>query len=171
MFPSHDPGWSYTPLNSNADKVRIYRHFEGNGVGETVGQNYVSDSPQAIIAGLVTEEAIGGGTGSYNDELKYTLDPAVQFPIIQTDAVYGGGLYDFLVKPAAASLGCVFNDCLVLNDPGTSKQIIRWSPPGYPEYQPVPYFMYFATENSDEVVGLRVINDRDWETIIEHAPQ
>lgn len=153
--------WTFiTPLNSNADKLRIYRNYEGNNIPLTISQSYFGASPQAITAGLVAEVDIDGGAGSYDDTLEYILNPAVPYPIIATDAIYGGSLFQFLVQPREFTLGCVFNDCLVVNDPNTSKQVIRYSPPGYPEYQPDPYFMYFATERSDEVVGLRVVNDR-----------
>lgn len=156
---------AYTKLNPRADKYRIYRRYYGTNTSSNDVQSQ-SDMDQAegprttraYIAGLLDE--VDATTATFTDEGDYKFDPTPQYPLIATDVVYGGSIFSFLRYPREFTLGCVFNDCLVVNDPNTSKQVIRYSPPGYPEYQPDPYFMYFATERSDEVVGLRVVNDR-----------
>lgn len=162
--------------NSEADKFRIYYSYIGNS-GATVSaadiqktQTYQdrrevfnNADDRLVIAGLLDEIATGYvdpdyGAGYYSFQ-PLKSNPSYPYPLLYSDPLTGGSLNRYLVKPADFTLGVLFQDSLVVNDPGTSKQIIRYSPPGEPEYQPTPYFMYFASEASDEIVGLHSVGN------------
>lgn len=156
------PTITWTPANKanvNADKVRIYKQYLGNfSDNEGVVRAFeMEDGNEVFLGRLVAEVNMAAGTWQDDEDSKYAFGPP--YPVIATDPVAGQALYYQYKKPRNFTMGCLFGDSLVVNDPATSKQILRYSPPGYPEYQPDPYFMYFATERSDEIVGLRVIND------------
>ena len=156
----------YTPINSGTTHFRYYRRYTGNAL---IGGSYSNgaaahqaalamlNGKAPLIGGLIAEVAVGSGDYDYEVDDKY--DPAVSYPLVSTDNV-GTSIFEYLVKTRNFTVGALFNDALVVNDPATSKQILRYSPSGYPEYQPDPYFLYFATKRSDEIVGLRVVNDR-----------
>lgn len=154
---------NYTQKNAAADKIRVYRHYFGNnggGGGAELGYLDYGDTDNPVwLGGLLAEQDIA--TTTYSDLLSNgPLDPTPAYPLIQTDEVFGGAIYPFLKQTRPATLGALYNDMMVLNNPATSKQILRYSPPGYPEYQPNPYFTYFATEDSDEIVGLHKVNNK-----------
>lgn len=157
---------SYSALNSTTDKVRIYRHYTGNAWSSGAFDSTLpafqdtlryKGQKTALIGGLLTEQDWGTGDYTYSVTDKFNQSPT--YPLVLTDN-QGTAIYEYLDQPDSFTLGCVYNDSLVVNAPGTSKQVIKYSPPGAPEYQPVPYFMYFATERSDEIVGLSVVNNR-----------
>ena len=162
--------------NTNADKVRIYRVFCGNGAlgsdANSIQLDYsfvnsepISQAQLALFGSLVAEldndyEDTTYGAGFWVDELLGKFGGGPQYPLVQTDAAVGGAIYRLLVKTRSFTLGELYNDCLVVNDPDESAQVLRYSPPGYPEYQPNPYFAFFTTDDSDAVVGLHEVNNR-----------
>ena len=156
---------SWSKVNSNADYLRIYKAFLGNypddydalrAADRLREWERLKNYPAG--ASLIAEVLFSAGT--YTDTGSGYYGGGTPFPLIQLDAVFGGPIFQTLGYPGNFTLAAVFNDSLVTNAPSTSKQIIRYSPPGQPEYQPTPYFMYFATEQSDEIVGMHVINNR-----------
>lgn len=155
----------YVREASNPDKVRLYRHYCGNVTSNNIANELayaIRTGASPATGGLVVEMDWDDAAypSRYDDIASSRFDPASQYPLLTVEANGGFLFYERNRQPERFDVGAVFNDSLVVNAPGTSKQIIRWSPPGFPEYQPVPYFMYFATEKSDEIVGLRVVNDR-----------
>jgi len=158
--------------NTNADKWRIYRAYMGNkGSNDGVANASVAaqtswktwDEFLGVIAGrggLVAEIDYDVSTLTYTDTLPGKLDPSIPWPQIFVNSGSVTYLYEKLVKPKRFDVGVLWNDSLVVNDLETSDQVLRFSPPGLPEYQPTPYLIYFATENSDEIVGLAQVNGR-----------
>ena len=155
-----------TKKNATADKLRIYRTYTGRSTTLDTGNEWlkrlnIESKGQDFIGGRIaevdwTDLAYIDSAANYPSK----FDSPIPYPSIYTDPITGGSIFRHLVKPADWDLGVLFQDSLVVNDPGTSKQILRYSPPGQPEYQPTPYFMYFANESSDEIVGLHVVGGK-----------
>ena len=114
-------------------------------------------------------------------------------PVLGVDGARA--IYAAFRHPNTATVCAFWNDALVMNDagfnngtwvPGTpnlngfktdphgfridegSPTLIRYSPPGQPWNNPVPYFMNFASEREDKIRGLKVVNDR-LVVLCEHA--
>ena len=144
-----------TKTNARATKYRIYRQLFTQGLA------YFADliaGTRLFHGGFVAEVDITDLT--YTDTISSRVDPDIRYPILYSFDNNVSLAFNLFERPRAFDLGVLYNDSVVVSSPGTSNQIMRFSPPGQPEYQPDHYFMYFATERSDEIVGLRVVNDR-----------
>ena len=170
---------SNAKVNSSTDKVRLYRAYLGNN-GNYAGTK-ANDLRDQIVAsqssGFVAALAGRGGllgefewgkafttidkfTDGVDNSDQGQYDPVIPWPLVYINSGSVSAIYPKLITPRAFDTGTVWNDSLVVNDPATSKQILRFSPPGQPEYQPDPYFLYFATDSSDEIVGFKKANGR-----------
>ena len=146
-----------------ATGVQIYRQFIGNGAADSeidrratkiVGGSLVFDG------GRLSPYSLAAETVAVTDNLTDKTDSFVRIKRLYSVQNSSNSAFDVAVQPRDFDMGVLFHDCMVLTDVDTSSQILRFSPPGQPEYQPDHYFMYFATERSDAIVGLRTVNDK-----------
>lgn len=174
--------WSIGANNTNTDRARLYRAYLGDkgsaldsiaAAVEIQRKIRANGSPEFTLTlagrgGRLDEfdwgETVFDTASKYTDGVDNNdlgkLDPSIQWPQIYINTGSVAVLTDKLVKPQPFDVGILWNDSVVVNDPGTSKQILRFSPPGQPEIQPEPYFIYFATKSSDEIIGLEQLNGR-----------
>ena len=142
------------------DKVKIYRHYWGRDSGsDNTNNSRANDNGNSVFkeGGLLDIIDIADAKTTYDDDIISRYDPSTPYPLTYLDPLQGGKLGRFLGAVRPFTLGALFQDCLVVNSPDTSKQAIRYSPPKQPEYQPEDYLMFFAGEGSDEVVGIHTV--------------
>lgn len=159
-----DLDWSgNTRLNANTDKVRIYRHYLGRATASDPGpqqesllayERFVGNDIREIPnAGFLAE--VDWSDGSYVDNETVTKsDPDIKYPITRLSNDVRAGIYDYLRQTRPFDVGVIHDNVLVANDAGSSKNIYRWSPRKNFEYQPDPYFDYYANEHSDKLIGM-----------------
>lgn len=172
VFGTDDAGWEIrsdrttalvvlgsNKVNSRTTKYRIYRRYLGNTSTDEIEPSVLDDVRNGtdLRGGRLAE--VETNSSIYTDTFESRTDPSVTYPQIVIANEYALSFYTQAVQPEPFTVAAVFNDALVTNAPNTSKQVIKFSPPGQPEYQPTPYFMYFATDRSDEIVGMHVLNN------------
>ena len=179
--------WPNTTYSGYND-VRLYRHFVGStGTGRAWALEAVNnkrpfigglmetipfdstDSDKDYIIDLGTNEFVyrddglanagSGAPAGTTATYLMKVDPSVKYPLVFEQIGDTLIISQRNLATRQFTVGTMFQESLVVNDPSTSDNVIRWSPPGFPEYQPSPYFMYFATKRSDKITGLHSVAD------------
>jgi hypothetical protein len=167
-------------FNDEADKFRLYfKYFDGPGSVSRATQELVPTTTyDAAVVGTTLVAKIDGTTEfdlaeTYQNNIITKAAAQNGLPIIAADNARL--IYSAYRHPNHARACAVWNDSLIMGDAGFAyggggdldnrrageiPTIIRYSPPGDPSNQPIPYFMNFASERQDDIRGLIAVNDR-----------
>ncbi len=156
-------GTAVKKINKIREELLVDRWPIEGGLLAEIDWAAAAGNPANPATPLVFEDGDADNGASLANVVDGTSDPgvfppAVSYPTVIVEGTGDIAIFDGLKEPRSWNIGTMFNDSLVVNDPSSSKQTIRWSPPGAPEYQPDPYFMFFASTRSDEIVGLHTAN-------------
>lgn len=172
--------------SDNADKLRVYLKFWGNGADTEFGWTNFNDINAyrgAVVGANLLLDTDGnsehdpGASVQFADFQKdIVVSPLPVIPVDDARLIFPGQR-----MPNTATAGVFWNDSLVANDTGYSerliitdpaassnlgrvedarKTIIRYSPAGNPGDQPTPFVLPFASDREDQIKGLEVVNDR-----------
>lgn len=142
------------------DKIRIFRH-RCRDIDEAA-QIVTGGLP--LTGGLVgelefnTPNGFSAGT-YYRDEDVQLYDGTIGYPLVRIDTPNQLLLYDRVRPKEPYTQGFVFQGSLVTDAPRLAEDVLVYTPPNEPWYNPAPYFIQISTTEDAPYLGGTVVNN------------
>lgn len=143
------------------DKIRIFRHRcrdRDEGIQLVSGK-------LPLTGGLIGEVETNNGAGGFNAGTYFRnhdsqlFDGTVGYPLVRIDSPNQTLLFDKIVPKEPYSQGAVFNGSLVTDAPRLARDIVVYTPPNEPWYNPTPYFIQMSSTEDAPFQGITVVNN------------
>lgn len=150
-----------TAGNVRFNRIRIYRHRCRDL--EEAGQILYGNSP--LTGGLVGELEFDNATGTgftsgkvFRDTATTKFDGTVAYPLVRIDEGGQTLIYDRVRAKEPYTVAASFQGSLVTNAPRLADDVLVYSPPNEPWYNPAPYFIQLSSTDQSVLQGMVEIN-------------
>jgi hypothetical protein len=132
--------------NCRFNKIRIFRH-RCRDTDEAID---ICSGKLPLTGGFVGELEFNSGTGFstgtyFRDEDIQLFDGTVQYPNVLIEQAGQTLIFDRVAPKEPYTDGCVFQGSLLTDAPRLGQDILVYTPPNEPWYNPAPYFIQISS--------------------------